>query len=53
MKHEMAKLSKKNFEMKKPVGGLIVILFVIMGSQMAVDSLSSGLRCLTTGYQGQ
>ena len=48
MEHEMAELDEKVVRMtKKSVTGLIVILFIFAGSQMAVDSLSSDQRCLS------
>ena len=50
MKHEIVKLTEKNFETKKFVGGPIIISFVVAGSQTAVDSLSSDWRCLTAGW---
>jgi hypothetical protein len=49
MKYEMARLNKKNFEMKKLAGGLVVVLSVVVGSQTAVDGLSSDPRCLAAG----
>ena len=45
----MAKLNEKIFKTKKIVGGLIVVLFIVIGFQTVVDSLFSGLTGLETG----
>jgi hypothetical protein len=49
MQCEMARLNEKNFETKTLAGGLVVVLSVVVGSQMAVGGLSLDLRCLAAG----
>ena len=50
---EMARLNEKSFEIKKLAGGLVIVLFVVVGSQMAADSPFSDQRCLAAGCWGQ
>ena len=50
MEHEMAKLNGKKIEvMEKKLVGLVVASYVVVGSQTAVDGLSSDPRCLAVG----
>jgi hypothetical protein len=49
----MARLDEKIFETKKIVEGLVVVEYVVIGSQTAVSSLSSNMRYLAVGCWGQ
>jgi hypothetical protein len=50
----MAELDEKIFEMTKKIAvGLVVASYVVVGSQTAVDGLSSDPRCLVVGCWGQ
>jgi hypothetical protein len=50
---ERAWLNKKIFEMKKIAGGAVVVSFVVVGFQTAVDSPTSGLKSPGIGSWGQ
>lgn len=54
MEHNMAGLNGKIFEMvKKDMAGLVVIEYIVKGSQTAVYSLFLGQKGLRTGSWGQ
>ena len=53
MEREKAELNLKIFETERIAGGLIVIESVVVGSQMAVYSLSSERRYLAAGCWGR
>ena len=50
VKQAKAWLSENFFETKEFAGGLVVVLFVVVGSQMAVYGLFLDWRCLSAGW---